>query len=516
MKTNTSVTNILINVYLVLTACMVPLYLANGYIDAGERKSLLFISGAAVLAVVSTALSWKGLIADLSDAVTKVLHKKATHQEWLIVSLLLSAIFHTVSLGLSKYKKTALFGIVGWRMGFVPQLLFLLFSVLIILYYEITDVTWYILFSGELAVLILGIVNRLGIFPIPRTDIGMHYISMTGNIDWTLTYFSVLYPLNIGLLLQTKDDKQLRKKGLMALLTINAILTQLVLFMLGSGSSFVILALPILLIPILAMRGEDHKLFPYLLISTGCMAEAAWMIRMIAGGNKWNDVFSPGNPLTMFARNHGGALLATVTVIIHILMQKRKKVYEAKPKQLAGLQTIIETALLCLPILLLFFQVFIPGFFGDYFGNGRGYIWRISANAIRSFTLPRLMIGTGQDTMGIVIANIHDNAELASHYGDAMLMNSHSLLLNKLFETGLLGVGAFIAILACALYCLKACLKSTNAPYVVAIANAVLCYYLLETIMFEQVIATPLFYVMIGFAGVLAREQHDDASVRDE
>ncbi len=523
--------NILINVYLVLIAWMVPLYLASGYLDAGERKSLLFISGSTVLTLLSLILSGAGLITGMKGVFARIKQGRSGSGDHLILLLLLSAAVQTISFLLSEHKDTALLGTVGWRMGYIPQMVFLVFAVLIAQFYEISHVTWYILFGGELPVLLLGIMTRLKIYPVPGTDIGMHYISTTGNIDWTLTYLSVLYPLVLGLLLLKQKDGTQSRARLQLLLGINAMLTQLMIVMLGAGSSFLVLILPALLLIIPAIQTGNHRRLLCLIASTGCMAETAWLIRIIDGGKKWNDVFSPGNPLTGFVKHHGGAALAVVSVLALLLLknrdsatkssgsssndssssaERRNKDRTSRSDRRCRSEHLIRMALFCLPVLLLFMQLFASGLLSDSFGNGRGYIWRISADAIRTLTPGRKLFGTGQDTLGVIIAEIYDSAELAAHYGEATLRNAHSLLLNKMLETGIVGSASFIALVAAALCCLKRRSDAEDTSCTAAAGGAILCYYLLGSIMFEQVIATPLFYAVIGLAGALSGSGGDN------
>ncbi len=503
---NPGILNIFLNGYLVLTGWLIPLYLADGYVGAGERKSLLYIFCALILALLCLVIAGKRLFADLKGILSRLVQKKAGAADLLITVLLLSALTHILTFSLSKYKNAAVIGINGWRMGLVPQLLFLFFAVLFVLYYKITDTAWYILFGGELVTLAFGVLNRLGIYPIRGTDVGMHYISTVGNIDWYLTYLSVLYPLSIGVLLQVWDHRAKNRTGLKRMLIAVVLLSQWVLIVLGTEASLIVLVLPAVFFIIPAVRTGCRELILFVLAGTGCMAELSWAVRVLDGGNRWNDIFSPGNPITFFVRFHGGAALAAAAAAAWMCLKKRKEVPALCSKKLSGVQTAVTAAFLCMPVLLLFTQVFLPGLWPDSFGNGRGYIWHISADALKLLKPGAKVFGTGQDTMGIVIAELADSAELAVRYGAAVLVNAHSLLLNKLIEAGIAGVLLFFAIMICSLYCLKKVRDISADARAAALGCAIVCYFLLEAIMFEQVAAAPLFYVMIGLAGAAAGE----------
>ncbi|MCR5178386.1 MAG: hypothetical protein K6C95_05325, partial [Lachnospiraceae bacterium] len=125
----------------------------------------------------------------------------------LVVPAIVYLLFLTVSFVLAFDHNEALWGTVGWRMGFLSRLLFVFFFIAGILFRPTgpdqaasfpRTIFFPVVFVSGAPVLLLGILNRFSIYPLPYMGVDDSFISTMGNINWYGGYLVLVFAVALG------------------------------------------------------------------------------------------------------------------------------------------------------------------------------------------------------------------------------------------------------------------------------------------------------------------------------
>ena len=139
-------------------------------------------------------------------------------------------------------------------------------------------------------------------------------------------------------------------------------------------------------------------------------------------------------------------------------------------------------------------------FDGVLWGNKRGYVWSRLLQLYHEFPLPRKLIGSGEETVGILLRNA---------FGDEMKQktgltfdNAHNEFLQYLVTHGLLGLIAYLLLAGSAI---RDGVK-TGGRFQKAAALCCVCYLAQSFVNISQSITTPLFFVFLALTQTTAAE----------
>ena len=131
-------------------------------------------------------------------------------------------------------------------------------------------------------------------------------------------------------------------------------------------------------------------------------------------------------------------------------------------------------------------------FDGVLWGNKRGYVWTRLLQLYREFPLPRKLIGSGEETAGILLKNAF-GAEMKQKTG-LTFDNAHNEFLQYLVTHGLLGLVSYLLLVSSAI---RDGVK-TGGRYQKAAALCCVCYLAQSFVNISQSITTPLFFVFLA------------------
>ncbi len=139
--------------------------------------------------------------------------------------------------------------------------------------------------------------------------------------------------------------------------------------------------------------------------------------------------------------------------------------------------------------------------FSDKWGTHRGYIWRKSAEIFAGSDIKSMLFGSGPDTLYSQFSPYF--GELKRLYGDSSTNCAHNELLNYLVTTGVLGLGAYIALFSSALVRAVRSKKALAAVFAVPVFS-----YLAQSVVnIATPITTPLLFIMLALSLSCAKKE---------
>ncbi len=497
--------------YLFLILAVLPLYTQHGFTLIGEVKYLFFRN-------VSFLFLLLGLLAALAE------REKGGSSSLTDRCAIGFGAASLLSAALSPYSATALWGFPGWHMGAVTQLLMVWGYFLISRWYE--RERWVergILFSA-FAVALLGLLNRYELDPFGFFD-GMDWfswnrrnlLSTVGNINWYCGCLCVTVPLLLAcywgmegggmgrffaavcafvgtdaLVLQGSAsggaalaviygvlfagslgdrERELRALELLAMLPAGCLLLtlqtrfldQTILLPEGSGVLEVVMApvwLPVLLVLLLAWGGLRYA---------------------VSRGLPW--YYDGGKARKYLVLFIFLALGAAATLFL--LCQRSEEFWRS-----LGAVSWLR--------------------FDDRWGGERGFLWRRTLEVFGSGGPVRLLFGVGPDCYAELMEQGAKLAILVSgQWEGAVFENAHNEWLTMLINEGLFGTVFYLGFLGSAFvrFFARCTGRREGASLQMAGAMALAAYGTHGTFSFQQVVSTPLLFLLIGVCEASCRRE---------
>lgn len=509
-------------VYLLVVACMVPLYMYDGYYGLGTVKfqlyrnvSFVILPAMVIFAAAKAAGSVK--IRRLPQGGGKAerrLWNQRKVREWLpelfLVAYGAAVIF---SFCLSSYKKEGLFGAEGWHMGLFSQLSFLALYFYYACVWKAEKEAVGIVLGVSCGICLLAVLNRFGIWPLDFRGRSDTTLSTIGNVNWLCGYLSVLLPAGTAVFWGRCREGQKSGKWQQAgtgFFTAAAFLCTAVQ---GSDSGFLIIG---------------TALYVLFLISCGDGAgmSAFWDVFLTASGAVFAGLFG----LTVFREAGNGVPVTvlygaggcTAAAFAGRIWWKRKGSTADACRQerllsgmrKGGMALLVCAAALCAGLFAVgtlggagmkesLPSVFI---FNENWGNGRGAIWMECLEIWKEQGMVRKLFGVGPDCLkAFLYAEQGSRPILAQTYAQVALTNCHNEWMTLLMNIGLLGLAAYAGFLVSA--AVRFLRKGGTAG--AAGALAVITYTVHNMVSFQQITSTPLLFLAMGLAwnsGCITRE----------
>lgn len=376
-------------------------------------------------------------------------------------------------------------GYEGWYMGAVSQLLF------VGIYFFVSrryDGAGYPLYGGEAALAmatLLGLLHRLGVDPLgllAAYNKGdweySHMMSTLGNINWLCGFYSAALALSMAHYL-----RETRRPVALALYLVN-VAAFLLLFIQGSYSGLLIPGVCTGVCLWLSRRDRGAAFRAMAVPAAAFFLMPVWeRLMSLMGGNA---ILAADGNIFAATEWYGWWILAGIFLLGSLGFLKL-------PEKAAGRLISLTVCLgaVCAVAGVLFF-LWRAGL-NDGFGSGRGFLWRISAESFAGADWKTKLLGAGPDCFGeAVFQNYADQAGavwMGTYWENAVFTNAHSEPLTQLLNLGAPGALCYLGIFGAGLYRYRG-----QAVGVLAIAM----YGTYALVSFQQVLSTPLLFLIIG------------------
>ena len=500
-------------IYLFMVACMVPLYMYDGYYGLSSGKFILYRNiGFLFLPILLFLIIGKGIRGIKQEE--RLGKSGIGRNKFLLlpeICLLLYGLCNILSFLLSPYKREGMFGAGGWYMGLFSQLSFLILYFYYAYVWEAEKEVVAVILTVCGFICVLAVLNRFGIWPVAFRGRTENTLSTIGNTNWLCGYLSVMMPAGMVLFwgsLRSGCRKQAGKqRGKIAagLFTAAAFLCAAIQ---GSDSGLLVTGTVLSFLFLISCRDtEDMDAFWDVFLT----AAGAWLI-----GALFRDCF----PQRILYDSRSLSLIH-MTIMVPVFLAAlvcrglwRLWSSKAEPEKCLRLLARMKKGFLILGVILLLAAVlftaaglwgsdelkshfpYLP-VFDEQWGNGRGGIWKECMDIWLSESTVRKLFGVGPDCLSVFLYTEQGNNPLLSTaYREAVLTNCHNEWMTILLNTGLAGLFTYVGFLA---GMARRLLKKGNLSSWIG-AAVLVTYTIHNMVSFQQITSTPLLFLILGLA----------------
>ncbi|MDE7339425.1 MAG: O-antigen ligase family protein [Lachnospiraceae bacterium] len=499
-------------IYVFLMLAVYPFYFRNKYYDIGNAKWQFFFFLTAGVGAVLTGLL---LFRLLEEWKTREFEKTIRNIRLSVIDRLVFAYAVAVLLSalFSPYKEQVIWGYDGWYMGLVAQMCFVLIYFGVSRYWRWNLLTIFCCLAAAFLVFLLAILMRFGIDPLSmykglEKQYIINFLSTIGQATWYSSYMAVMFPLGL-FAFWFYDHKYVRIFG--GIFTAAGFMTMVTQ---NSDSSFI--AFGLLIFALFWISTESNRSFrrflEVMMMCFSCFKFIGICQRLFP------EKAVPLDAISLFCSQSSAAwILLIVTVICYSCfcwLEKYEKIDISKMKNirilfpgifLLGIGGIIIYIYLNttkkLPMHLQSGNSYL--LFDEYWGNNRGSSWMIAVKSFLKGDFVRKIFGCGPDGFSSFVQSFF-RKELEMKWGSSgILACAHNEWLNALVNLGMAGAIPYIGIFlsaACRFY-----RKAKEYPELTAIMLSVICYMGHNFFCYQQIICTPIIFILIGAGESLIR-----------
>ncbi len=488
---------LLCNLYMTALLAAIPLFTGDGYWRLGEAKYTLFYN-------VSLLCLGGWLVIGMPGRVKALFPIRAGRRlSGVDRAVVLYSVCVVLSAALSSYGRLAWTGYEGWHMGAVSQLMFAGIYFFVSRQYD--GAAWP-LYLGEAALFgatVLGLLHRLGVDPArlmegwDRTDWEYsHMLSTLGNINWLCGYYSVA--LTFAVVHYLREE---RPWLLAASYGVSACAFVL-LGIQGSQGGLLVAAVCVAVCFLFEKKRKNVWRRMSLLLSGAFLGMSLMGVLMELQGEK-AAVVADGN---IYATAGWYVWVIGAVVCLFGFLAAGRMEEDAKgQKQNRNRGRIIFIGGCAAAGILLACVLFSHGV-DDSFGSGRGFLWRIALENFEQAGVKDRLLGAGPDCYGEAVFNrlgADTDVWKGEHWEGAVFVNAHCEFLNQLCNVGILGTACYLAVFLAGLWRYR-----DSSLGVLAISM----YGMHSLVSFQQVMNTPLLFLVLGMCEAGKRQNLDGAA----
>ena len=535
-------------VYFFIMAVVYPLYAPGGYARIGEVKYFFFRNVTLVmLAAAGGVIVPAALVRRDREWIVKQ-YRRMSVTDWLVYGYCLTVMLSYLC---SDYKEDALWGVQGWYMGVMSQLMFALLYFFFSRYFcsgygkkaagggtiatggrqrtgpwGFSVWKWLgVWLAASTVVFVLGICNRYSLYPIGMEGQTETFLSTLGNINWYCGYWSVTAPVGIMLYWCSEKGAARLLSGVFSFIAMLTGVTQ------GSSSVWLVFLVLLSVLFVLSLQ-SNRRLYRFLEL---CMmfagaCQAGRLLQEVPGLTYNYRSYQPGEGSMITDMLIGydvtpGALFVLVCCYAAVRgLEKRRGFRVEKHKWLWGMSAAAVALVGCITALLLlvdsgviwFREVhgtmerdgYLEPVLDEDWGNGRGASWMCGLDAVQSMDGLHKLVGIGPDCFADYIYEVPELAEkMVDRFGDLRLTNAHNEWITVLVNTGMLGLFCYAGTFLTAF--IRFAGRASKEPLLYVCAVAVLTYTAHNMVSFQQVLHTPYLFIVLGIGEGLLRALRD-------
>lgn len=488
--------------YFLVMALIYPFYAPGGYTLIGDVKYTVFrnisLTTIVVMAVVIVAA-----VLCRRDRRWLIRHyQEMSVTDWFAYGYFVAVMVSYLG---SAYKEDALWGVEGWHMGCVTQMIFVLLYFFFSRYFHKSRGWIEVWLAASAIVFLLGICNRYSVYPIAMEGQTDTFISTLGNINWFCGYWSVAASVGITLYWCSDSGRERLFAGIYSVIAMLCGVTQ------GSDSAYLVFAVVFVALFLLSF-GDSRKRYRFLelcmMFAVSC--QLGRILRYAPALNYNYGLADGGSRITAALLDSNVTLWGLVVLILCYELLK----YSRRGAAAVGTNIV----LLCVVIVyLLLHSGMLHGgmlyggeaaesageendsgiIFNEDWGNGRGAAWNCGIAAYRNMDVLHKFMGIGPDCFADYVYDIPELAQkLADRFTNQRLTNAHNEPLTQLVNVGALGFLCYMGFfLGTFVRCLR---RAEGQPVLYMCAVGVLAYAAHSLVSFQQVLNTPYIFIIIG------------------
>ena len=515
--------------YFLVMALIYPFYAPGGYTLIGDVKYEVFrnisLTTIAVVAVVILA----AILCRRDRHWLVKYYQNMSVTDWFAYGYFITVMLSYLG---SAYKEDALWGVEGWYMGTVTQMIFVLLYFFFSRYFYHSRGWTEVWLAASAVVFLLGICNRYSVYPIVMEGQTDTFISTLGNINWFCGYWSVAASIGITWYWCSAGGWVRLPAGIYSMIAMLSGVTQ------GSDSAYLVFAAIFIVLFLLSFH-NGHKMYRFLEL---CMmfvvsCRLGRVLRYIPALEYNYGPADGGSRITAALLDGNGTLWGLAILILcygllrgldrssYIITGSKadgsastsirrllRGSYMRKHWQKGIVAVGVSVVLLCVVTAYLFQNGILyvreaaetaeeeSGFlliFSDDWGNGRGAAWNCGIDAYRNIDILHKAVGIGPDCFADYVYDVPKLAEkLADSFTNQRLTNAHNELLTQLVDVGAIGFLCYMGLFMSAF--LRCMGRADKQPVLYMYAVGILAYAAHGMVSFQQVLNTPYIFIVMG------------------
>ena len=525
----------IIMAYFLVITVIYPFYAPGGYVRIGEVKYEFFRNVSLVTLAVMAAVIVLAIILRRDGEWILRYYQGMSVTDWFAYGYFVAVMLSYLC---SAYKQDALWGVEGWHMGAVTQMIFVLLYFFFSRYFH-CDLRWIgVWLAAAAGVFLLGICNRYSVYPIMMEGETETFISTLGNINWFCGYWSVT--ASVGITLYWCSDRV----WVRVLTAVYSVIAMLAGVTQGSGSAYIVFFILLLFLFVLSV-GNSERLYSFLelcmLFAVSCLLGKFMYFLPGLQYNYMPAEWDNKADITAALLTGNAALWILLSALIcYVLLRisERRGLLHIGSYMGAhrGAKRTIATVVavsVCVGavILLIAGGAFRTGetdemsydnsyrqVFNEDWGHSRGTAWNCGINAYRDMDILQKTVGIGPDCFADYVYDIPELADkLIAQFGNQRLTNAHNEHLSLLVDAGLLGWICYAGLFASAF--IRFMRRALGQPVLYLCAAAALAYTAHNIVSFQQVLSTPYVFMVLGIGESFYRntpkeEQMEDGKIK--
>ncbi|MCR4923286.1 MAG: O-antigen ligase family protein [Lachnospiraceae bacterium] len=409
-------------------------------------------------------------------------------------------------------------GYKGWYMGLISQLFFLTVYFIVSRalfgrYYR--KILIFFIYLGSFFPIVFAILHRFGVDPLgfytnvdPRYYI--YFLSTLGQATWYSSFLSIVLPLAMASFIYEK------RSGFRILYAGYIFLGAMSLVTQNSDSAFLALFAVLLMFFIFSLDGNAHFInYLQLLILILMAFRFTGLLQAIFSDR----AILPGRLSLFFSQGKEMAVICLLLFALYILICgsfSRKNILIKNYRRILIYTSLLLLLFAVLAYLLITFLV-SGGYikargilssayfnFNDTWGNGRGFTWRTSLEMIKGFSFREFFLGVGPDCYAEYAYSVKSE-ELQRIWKAEILANAHNEWLNTFFTMGALGLFSYLGFFISSICRL---IRNKGVGILLTgVSAAVLSYIVHNFFCYQQVLCSPMIFLLIAFANSVIKNK---------
>lgn len=496
--------------YVLLMAVFFPFFLTRGYMNAGTDKAMLYryIGEGLLISVLPCAVIY-WLIRIGKEGWQKCL-RSVSSSDWLVLAFLL---VNVVSYFCSENRAEAFWGTRGWYIGLMTQIFYLCSYIFISRFFKGEKVLVPLFALSTAIIYILGILNRFSVYPIKMEGAATNFISTLGNINWFCGFWSVFFPIAVGLFYKSKGKKASYRIAVgvyLALATAAGAIQ-------GSDSALLVFGSVVLVLFFLSADLVKRQSFYETVMVLCATCQIIRFVRKIKG-----DAFNYDSGAAELLTNNSALLIiGLIALAIWVLLKilEKKQVFLARFFLFEKWVVFALVVLfLCVFVALIVCNTKNPGSIGAlsenkaftfnaYWGSSRGITWTAGLTVFGDQSFLHRLIGIGPDSFvyGVYKEGSSATQMVRDVFGNSRLTNAHNEWITVLVNNGILGLLSFAGFFVLKI---RSFLKAkVVSPLVFACGLALVGYTFHNIFSFQQTLNGPFIYIAMGVGEAMLRRE---------
>lgn len=488
-----------------------PLYFQDKYANMGNAKYDFFKTAYTIFIPVMLLACVCYLFLKRKELSIKIILQEMVLTDWFVLAYLVVC---WMSYGVSDYKDTAFWGYDGWFMGVMTQTVFVLLYFFVSRWFLWHWSYWWFIEVPSAIVFFLGILHRFNVDPLGMYEgldesVKILFLSTLGQATWYSSYLCIALPIGMACYCYRRELKWSALWGVFLVIAFASVVTQ------NSDSAFIALGGSFLVLLWLSFESNEYFVRFWELVVM-CLASFK-MIGVLQGIFSERAIKLEGLS-TFFSQSMATMILLVIAVAVYgtVVFADRKgrlrieKFCKMRNIFYAMIPIGIVTVVVCIYLVSAgrisgTFLNHIDYFnFDEHWGNNRGFTWKFTIRMFGSYGVMEKIVGCGPDAYAGA-AYAYDAGSLQAFWGNSVLSCAHNEWLNCLVDVGILGLITYLGSFVTAF--LMFIKSSREQPFFAGAATVIVSYFLHNFFCYQQIICTPIVFVVIGIGVALVRKK---------